>query len=376
MSCRYPFNAPIVPNHFNRKYPGAVNKPNAHIAIFDIIKKQQFYRFCPKGFAMNYRQTAHKIISLLLCVIIFFSTSISTGAKEIPIYTVSQTNKDTAADFDNFLQRCSLQERIALLQSLRGIDVEIRDECFGKLDGLPSLEHFTEDKDKANQNLPLKPKTYNEVLPTVVSDALAKGHLSENLFSPENIKRELVWRRYNKVTFLMRNTKSVDYHKDIVMWVAEKNDIENYNFLSTYEMEKQIAFKFFEKIWDKLTPQQREELLCKIEKETGTTFENKANIATLPSSEITTYLLSTNVLLDIYFCLGISILILEAAALLSTTTTICVSALIASAPLGPLAWCLAGLGGVGGGIICAARSETDHVACFVITVNSIKAKWE
>ena len=150
---------------------------------------------------MNFRQWVLNGVSVFLCIVMLGVTSMPTFASEHSWYNGSETHRDNPIDFDNFLEKCSLEERIALIQALRGVDEEINDGCFGKLNGLPELTMFTTDKEKVSQELPLKPETFNEVSPVTVIDAIEKGYLKEEDFSPAKIKEELVRRRYIRSSF-------------------------------------------------------------------------------------------------------------------------------------------------------------------------------
>lgn len=86
-------------------------------------------------------------------------------------YTLSQTRKESPQDFNDFLADCTTIERIQLLQTLKDFP-DLKDEYFGKLKGLPPLNRFTTDKNKASSSLPLKPSSFNEVLPETVYSAL------------------------------------------------------------------------------------------------------------------------------------------------------------------------------------------------------------
>lgn len=321
------------------------------------------------------RKSLKEFISLALSIIVLVSSTPISAQGYSNHY---QFRHDTPADFDAFLQQCSLEERIALMQSLHGVNKDIKDEYFGKLAKLPALYSFTTDKDKASQSYPLKPETFNEVLPATVADAVNKGYLKGSMFSPDEIKRELVWRRYNKVNFFWHEKKTIDYHNDIVKWIAEDKEVKDFKYLPTFELERKIALKYFEEIWEKLTPSQREELLSRIEKETGTAIENKAAIA-LQSGALAIGALSVTVAFTGFaFYTTMSTVMCTVAAWFGATLPFAAytgMATTVAVVSGPIGWCIAGLATVGSAFMMG-MNEPDTVAAFVITVNSIKSKWQ
>lgn len=99
------------------------------------------------------------------------------------------TRKDTPSDFNALLANCTTTEKLALLGAL------------------------------------------NEKTPNSISDYNSA------------IRKGLVYRAYNKLTYLFRDDKNVDYH-DIVKWAAEELMIEgNIDRLSTFELERKILEK-------------------------------------------------------------------------------------------------------------------------------------
>ena len=224
-----------------------------------------------------------KIVAVFLCVLTFL-----TGMP-LPIYAQDSTleiRKDAAWDFNNFVTSCTLIERIQLMQSLKGLDIKLDDSYFGTLYMLPSLDNFAKKEKDASATRPLKPKTFNDVAPETVQSAIENGKLKEDVVSRTSICEALrgkagvssrTW--YGKKT----DPDKIDYHKDVVQWLAEKKGIDEDQIktLSTYHLERKITEKYFADIWDQLTPEQREQLLTKIENDTGSSIANKAGIAAM-----------------------------------------------------------------------------------------------
>ena len=164
-----------------------------------------------------------KIFAILIyALILLYSNTLSANA-----YTFSEYRKETPGDFNLFLDTCNLTDRIQMMQALRDL-----------------------------------PSDYNTTNPQNVLWAIHNNKLKYSSISPEAIRKALVWRAYNKLSYYFRGDKYINYH-EIVQWVADKLGVDS-NFVkssSTYTLERKVAEKYFEKLWEKLTPEQREELL-------------------------------------------------------------------------------------------------------------------
>lgn len=163
------------------------------------------------------------LIGFTLFVVLPVLSSLFT----IQSHNFSKFGKDSPADFNSFLNSCTGIERIQMLQALWDFSSK-----------------------------------YNTMKTGSVMSALRTGQLDASSISCGAVRKALVWRSYNKATYYFRNDDEVDYH-EIVQWAAGKvgvseNKIET---LSTYQLEKEVSQKFFSKVWDSLTPQQRETII-------------------------------------------------------------------------------------------------------------------
>lgn len=138
-------------------------------------------------------------------------------------YTFSQTRKESPQDFNEFLDDCTITERIQIMQALQDL-----------------------------------PSDYRVAKPETIIAAINSGRLASSNFSPEAIRKSIVWRAYNKITYIFRSHKEIDYH-GILQWEAGKADItaRRINEYSTFRLEKEIAEEYFAKAWEKLTPEER-----------------------------------------------------------------------------------------------------------------------
>ena len=322
-------------------------------------------------FSIIRRSLFCKLISTFLCITFFIGP-------EALAYTVSEKTIDGIQEFDAFLARCSAEERISLLQALGAFDKKIDDDLFGKIGDLKSLDNYAKNEKEAKENsLPLRP-TYNNVSAATVLEAINKGYVSFD-YSQKKIKKELLWRRYNKLNYIWYSTNNIDYHRDIVRWIANKKDVKKNLIMndSTFDLERAVIKKYFEQIWDKLSPEQRQKLLEKIEAETGKSLGDKTAIAALSGSAALAILSTTAAFAGFAFYTTVSVIICTVAGWLGVTLPFSVyiaTSTTLSVLTGPIGWAIAGIAAVGGGIYLA-RSQPDVIFAFVMQVNAIKTSW-
>lgn len=295
-------------------------------------------------------------------------------------YKFDSARKDSADDFNAFLRRCSLEERACLMQSLMGLDdFKLAKHHFGKLTNVKDWDAYADKEKKASKEKPIRPKTFNDVPPATVVDAIDRGILPESCVSPSAIRKELLWNCCNKLRYHGLDNTKVDYHKEALQWVCGKHDLSKVQIdtLSTFDLEKKFVEKYFEEIWDKLTPEQRTELLGKIETSSKSTIANKAGIAAMSGGAAIAALGTTVAFTGFAFYTTMSTVIatvagwvgatLPFAAYTGASTTVAVFA-------GPVGWCIAGAGLLGGAV-AAGWPDSQKTANFIITVHLIKSKW-
>lgn len=296
------------------------------------------------------------------------------------VYKVDTSRKDSGDDFNSFLRRCSLEERACLMQSLMGLDdFKLAKHHFGKLKNVKDWDAYADKEKKASKKKPVRPKTFNDVPPATVVDAIDRGILPASCVAPSAIRKELIWNCYNKLRYHALDHKTINYHKEALRWVCKKHKMPmaQINVLSTFDLEKKFVEKYFEEIWDKLTPKQRTELLGKIEVSSKSTIANKAGIAAMSGGAAVAALGTTVAFTGFAFYTTMSTMMatvagwvgatLPFAAYTGTSTTIAIFA-------GPVGWGLAGCGLLGGAV-AAGWPDSQKTANFVITVHLIKSKW-
>ncbi|MBQ8723235.1 MAG: hypothetical protein IJY80_02990, partial [Opitutales bacterium] len=146
------------------------------INLMKILKFNKFFAALGKN-----------VTALLLSASFVFPVGAISGCSDGNNIEIVLPQKDSAEEFNAFLERCTQEERVFLMQSM-GTLPKIPREAFGVLsatvetpDGkeetvkLDSYESFEDDA---------RPKTFNELPPILVLKAVEKGYLN-NLWSPK-----------------------------------------------------------------------------------------------------------------------------------------------------------------------------------------------
>lgn len=321
---------------------------------------------------------SNMVIIKIMCMILIFSIlnlSVNIYAYGNSTYNIDKTRKDSPGDFNLFLESCTQKELILLAQSLRMLpDTEKSD--FGKY-GLNNYEYYADKLKESSAFKPLRPASFNDVDPDIVLRALENGRIERDLISVENIKLNIVWISSNTFSYPFKDKESIDYHS-IVQWVAQKKGIsdENVNILPTFELEKKIVELYMAEIWDKLTPEQREELLNKLEKELGIKIDDKAKLITTTGiAAISTLLASTYIFLGgfAFFSFSMKFIFLVGQVIGVTFPFVVYTsaAQILAILTGPIGWFIL-VSSIVLETIFLNMPSSDKVACFVMTVHNIK----
>jgi uncharacterized protein YaaW (UPF0174 family) len=285
-------------------------------------------------------------------------------------------SKDTnSAEFVQFLNNCTPEERVQLGQSLQ-IYPSLNKEDFGK-HGLDSYDTFVDNATEATPARPMRPATFNDVPPEVVTAAVRAGRLEADTTATYSILSNLLWRYNNIGRYPFTDRDQINYH-EIVQWVARKKGVKEHviPLLSTFMLEQEIHKKFLEGIWDRLTVEQRTQLLKEIEKQTNTTIADKAAIAAMGGGAAIAALGASVAMSGFAFYTTMSVVICTVAGWLGLTLPFWVymgaSSTVALLS-GPIGWAIAALSVLGGLTWLVGMPNVDRTAAFVMTMNVIKA---
>jgi uncharacterized protein YaaW (UPF0174 family) len=183
------------------------------------------------------------------------------------------------------------------------------------------------------------------------------------------IKKEFVWHSSNILAYPFKDTDEVDYHS-VVQWVAKKHGVDS-RFIDsdpTFILERRVLEKVFVQLWDGLTPEQRQELIAKIDPEnklSGVEVANLGGTAALAALAGTTYLSG------FAFYTTMSTVIATVAGWAGVTLPIGVytgaSATVAFLT-GPVGWVLIGIGATA----LMGRADLKETTAFVLQMHSLK----
>lgn len=285
-------------------------------------------------------------------------------------------SKDTnSKEFVRFLDDCTPEERVQLGQSLQ-MYPSLSKEDFGKF-GLNGFDAFVDKATEATPTRPMRPATFNDVPPETVTAAVRAGRLEADSITTYTILSNLLYKYNNIFRYPFTDRDQINYH-EIVQWVARKKGVPEHvvPLLSTFMLEQEIHKKFLEGIWDKLTVEQRTELLKEIEKQTNTTIADKAAIAAMGGGAAIAALGATVAMTGFAFYTTMSVVICTVAAWFGVTLPFWIymgaSSTVALLS-GPIGWVIAGLSLVGGITWLVGMANVDRTAAFVMTMNVIKA---
>jgi hypothetical protein len=319
---------------------------------------------------------------LNMCFVSCSGTSSSISGEDPPPpgppwinYTGLHTKDESDYNFSKMLETMSEKERIQLAIALRMFP-HLKKSDFGNY-GLKKYEEYADRKEDASPERPLRPRTFNEVGPDVIREAFEKNRLSrDDYISSLALKKQLLWVSSSTITYPFKSNR-VDYHS-LVQWVAGKKGVpeEQLQALPTFELEKKIVEKYFEDLWNRLTPEERKELLDRLEKELGKTIPNKAAIALMGGGAVLAALGVTVSLAGFAFYTTMSVIIYTIGAIFGITFPFAVyttaSSLVAVLA-GPIGWILAGAA-ILGGIVWAQLPSVDKTASFIMALHFLKAQ--
>jgi len=310
-------------------------------------------------------------------VLLFFA-----GPQLNAAYAVSTTKVDGVEEFNAFLERCSARERVMLLQILQAFTGEISDDVFGKVSGLLPLENYSEDPQKeqkdSGKKLLRRPRTWNDVSADTVLDAVGKGYITLD-YSQQAIRTALTWWRYSKLNHAWRSTQEIDYHRDILRWVADEKGVDEDLIMkhSTFDLERAVARKFLQQIWDKLTAAQREQLNRDLESGTGFSIGDKGVLVMLDGTQVVDILNDSVAFSDRMFNNTMAIIAGSTAKAFDIAIPLAAIGGVSSAVpalAAPVGWVLSAAA-ITGDSLLSFSDDADYIAAFVIQMNLIKTNW-
>lgn len=208
-----------------------------------------------------------------------------------------------------------------------------------------------------------------ELLP---SSATARS-LQTSAQDADDIQKKVLWLSSNILAYPFKKAKNLDYHK-LVSWVATEAGVSKQvvRVASTFDIERDFYRIIFAQLWDKMTREQREELLKKVDPNGH--IADKAAIAALGSAGALAVLSTTVAFTGFAFYSTMSIAIASLAAAAGVTwpmaTYVGASALVGILA-GPVGWAIMSLAFVGG-IALLGRANLQKTTTFVAQIHAFK----
>jgi hypothetical protein len=202
------------------------------------------------------------------------------------------------------------------------------------------------------------------------------GKKDSEIYDVAQIKKDVLWLASNITTYPFKNKNDYNYHEDIMKWLAKEYNVEERYALagSTFILERKILDSIFIQIWDKLTPEQRKQILTDIDKEDK--LRDKAGIAMAGGAVALTALSATIYFTGFAFYTTLSTMIcasasffgltLPFAAYAGTSTTMAVLS-------GPVGWAILGLAALGSTVFLG-RANHAKTAAFVTQLHLLKVQ--
>ena len=284
-------------------------------------------------------------------------------------------SKDTNGEYLlKLITSLSSKEKIELAKSLN-LFPALEKKDFEKY-GLPSYDNFVDNLKMVDKIKKLRPKSFNEVLSSVVEDAILSNRIDKQLISPIKIVNQLIW--YSSNTFAYPFKSSTCNYHEIVQWVASKKGVNSTAIkdFSTFKLEQEIQKKYLEGIWDNLTKEQRIELLKEIEKQTDSKVGDYVAIAGLSGSAALAALATTVGFTGFAFYTTMASVICFVGGLAGVTFPFVVyttASYLVAVLSGPVGWVIAGTTAAGS-TIWLNLANSDKAAGFVMALNIIKAE--
>lgn len=183
--------------------------------------------------------------------------------------------------------------------------------------------------------------------------------------SAEELEKELRWASKHWITYRFAK---FDYH-ETVQYVAEKLGVykAECSYATTFQLERRIMEKIFAELWDKLSVEERRQILA----ESGLEPNNAAAYSTMTAAVLLGSLGATAVIAGFPFYIIVAKTVVVAAAAVfgaSAATTITGVSILC----GPIGWTVAGIAAVTSAILFGGPNVAK-TAAFIVALHSIKA---
>lgn len=207
----------------------------------------------------------------------------------------------------------------------------------------------------------------------LIPEDVATETIEDRSATLNQIQTQILWYSSNVVTFPFRNQEKIGYH-NLAKWVGSELDVDQWilDTQPTLVVERAIQEKLFVDIWDKMTPDQRREVLSKIDADGY--LKNHAAIAALSGGGALAALSMTVQLTGFAFYATMSTVICTVAGFFGVTLPFAAYTGAASTVAfltGPVGWTLLAIA-AGAGVTMAGRANPRKTAAAICQIHALK----
>lgn len=187
------------------------------------------------------------------------------------------------------------------------------------------------------------------------------------------IQKRALWLSSNILSYPFRDETTLDYHQ-LATWVASSSGVEKsvVKAGSTFKLERETQKQIFAELWDKLKPEQRRELLDRIDPNGH--IQDKAAIAAMTGAGALGVLSLTVAFSGFAFYTTMAVTISTVAGFFGFTLPFVAyagaSSLVAFLS-GPVGWAIMGLAALGG-VALAGRANVTKTTAFICQIHALK----
>ncbi len=201
----------------------------------------------------------------------------------------------------------------------------------------------------------------------------------EELLGPDadarSIQEQLLWLSSNTFSYPFRDATALSYH-DVVVWIATKAGVHETLIATsmTFSLERELHKLLFAQLWDRLTPEQRRDLLEKIDP--SASIADKAAITAMGGAAALTALSGSVAFAGFAFYTTMSVTIATVAGAVGVTLPIAAytgASTLVGILSGPVGWAIAAVAALGGAVL-AGRPNVRKTAALVAQLHALKVE--
>jgi uncharacterized protein YaaW (UPF0174 family) len=188
-----------------------------------------------------------------------------------------------------------------------------------------------------------------------------------------SIQKQLLWLSSNVLAYPFKDATAFSYHEE-VKWIAEKAGVDDGTLRSgtTFRLESELHRLLFAEMWEKLSPEQRADLLQKLDP--NGTIKDRAAITSMSGAGALVALSGTVAFTGFAFYTTMSVTVASVAGAVGATlpfATYTGASATVGLLSGPIGWAIAGVSALGG-LALAGRANVRKTAALVAEIHALK----